>query len=227
MATILVVEDNKSTQTLTVARLQPRYTVLSANDGEQALDVIYDKAVDLVIADVMMPNMDGLTLLRTLREDGNSVPVLLLTAKDTFEDKREGFTSGTDDYLTKPVNYDELIWHVEALLRRSRISSEHRIELKNTTIDSSSYEVLYNGNPVAIPRKEFDLLFKLLSYPNHIFTKAQLLDDIWGFNSDSSEDTVKTHINRLRNRFSQCKDFEIVTIKGIGYKAEIRQGASV
>ena len=147
--------------------------------------------------------------------------MLLLTAKQSFEDKREGFSSGIDDYMTKPVNYEELIWRLDALLRRAHIASEHRIVVGRTVLDSGTYTVTREGAAMELPKKEFELLYKLLSYPGQIFTRNQLLDGVWGYDSESGEDTVKTHISRLRNKLRDIPEFRIVTIKGLGYKAEI------
>ena len=224
MATILLVEDEASMRLLTTAKLKHQFTVIAAQDGLEALEVLERRAVDLIIADVMMPRMDGYTLVKTLREQGNQIPVLLLTAKQSFEDKREGFSSGIDDYMTKPVNYEELIWRLNALLRRSRIASERKIVVGPVVLDSSAYTVAREGEVLELPKKEFELLYKLLSYPGQIFTRNQLLDGIWGYDSESGEDTVKTHISRLRNKLRHIPEFHIVTIKGLGYKAEITRG---
>ena len=221
MATILLVEDEASMRLLTSAKLKHQFTVICAQDGAEALDVLERRAVDLIISDVMMPRMDGYTLVKTLRERGNQIPVLLLTAKQSFEDKREGFSSGIDDYMTKPVNYEELIWRVNALMRRSRIASERKIVVGPVVLDSSTYTVSREGETLELPRKEFELLYQLLSYPGQIFTRNQLLDGIWGYDSESGEDTVKTHISRLRNKLRHVPEFRIVTVKGLGYKAEI------
>lgn len=223
MTTILVVEDDRNTRILTVARLKPYFEVICCSNGLEALEMLYQQHVDLIVADIMMPGMNGYTLLETLRRDNNDMPILLLTAKQSFEDKREGFLLGTDDYMTKPINYEELMWHINALLRRSRIASEKKIVIGSTIVDSTTYSVIANDQTVELPKKEFELLFKLLSYPNMIFTKQQLLDEIWGFNAESGEDTVKTHISKLRNKFKDHDEFEIVTIKGLGYKAEIKE----
>lgn len=224
MATILIVEDNKNTQLLTSARLKPYFDIVCANDGAQAMDMVYAQPIDLIVSDIMMPNMDGYTLLKQLRSEGFQTPLILLTAKQEFNDMKEGFDLGTDDYITKPVNYAELLLRINALLRRSRISTEKKIILDSITIDSTSYSVQFEDHNMLLPKKEFELIYKLLSYPNKIFTKAQLLDDIWGIGSEASENTIKTHINRLRNRFMDCTDFEIVTIKGLGYMAKITGG---
>lgn len=223
MATVLIVEDDKNTRLLTAARLKPYYTVLTACDGEEALDLFYKQHVDLIVADIMMPNMDGYELVRTLRSYHQDVPVIMLTAKDAFEDKRLGFSTGTDDYMTKPVNHEELLWRIEALLRRAKIHADKRIIIGAVTADSSNYTVSRadTADSIELPRKEFDLLFKLLSYPDVIFTKNQLLEDIWGYETDSDENTVKTHISRLRNKFDSWKEFQIVTVRGLGYKVTL------
>lgn len=231
MATILVVEDDKHTRMLTVARLKGHYTVLEAEDGEKALDIFYSQHVDLIVADIMMPHMDGYELVRTLREYKQDVPVIMLTAKQTFDDKKTGFATGTDDYLTKPVNYEELLWRIEALLRRAKIYAEKKIELGNVTLSEDTYTVQRvqkdgQRQEVALPKKEFELLYKLLSYPNQIFTKEQLLEEIWGYDTDSDDTTVKTHISRIHNRFADWQEFTIVTIRGLGYKAECRKETS-
>ena len=224
MATILIVEDNKNTRLLTAARLKTHFNILTADDGLEALDIIYDKHIDLVVADIMMPNMDGYELLKRLRSENYTMPVLLLTAKQSFEDKREGFDSGSDDYMTKPVNYDELLLRINALLRRAGIASERKITVGTITVDSAAYTVKSDIVSLELPKKEFEILYKLLSYPGMIFTKNQLLGEVWGYDSDSTEDTVKTHISRLRNKLQGFSDFEIVTVKGLGYKAEIKGG---
>ncbi|MBP3490103.1 MAG: response regulator transcription factor [Roseburia sp.] len=237
MATILVVEDDKNTRLLSTARLKPYYDVVTACDGEEALDIFYKQHIDLIVADIMMPNMDGYELVRTLREYRQDVPVIMLTAKQTFEAKKEGFKTGTDDYMTKPVNYEELLWRIEALLRRARINTDRQIVIGTVTVNAENYTVsrapsadaptAASGSPagaseqLTLPKKEFELLYKLLSYPDVIFTKDQLLEDIWGYDTDSDENTIKTHISRLRGKFDGWKEFEIITIRGLGYKAEI------
>ena len=221
MATLLLVEDEENMRLLTSAKLRGQFTILCAKDGVEALEVLERRPVDLIVADVMMPRMDGYTLVKTLREEGNSIPVLLLTAKQSFEDKREGFSSGIDDYMTKPVNYEELTWRINALLRRAHIASERKIVVGETALDPDTYTITYAGGRIELPPKEFDLLYLLLSYPGQIFTRNQLLDRVWGYDSESGEDTVKTHISRLRNRLRPLTAFQIITVKGLGYKAEI------
>lgn len=222
MPTILIAEDDKNTRILTAARLKPHYDVITACDGEEALSTFYKQHIDLIIADIMMPHMDGYELVKTLRDYKQDVPVIMLTAKQTFEDKRQGFSTGTDDYMTKPVNYDELLWRIEALLRRAKINSDRRIVIGEVTVDACNYCVSRSMEKKELPKKEFELLFKLLSYPGMIFTKDQLLEEIWGYDTHSDESTIKTHISRLRNKFEGWEEFKIVTIRGLGYKAEVR-----
>ena len=217
MATILIVEDDRNLRLLTTARLEGLYTVASAGDGIEALDILHKGGVDLIIADIMMPRMDGYELLKTVREEGYTIPFLFLTAKESFNDKEKGFLLGTDDYMTKPFSSDELLWRVAALLRRANIA----LDIGNTIIDSEKYAVYNDSEYIEFPKKEFDLLFKLLSYPERIFSKEQLLESIWGIYAESGEETIKTHISRIRNRLKNITDFSIVTIKGLGYKADV------
>lgn len=226
MATILVAEDEKNLQLLIQAQLKPYYMVVTADNGEDALAIIESQHIDLLIADIMMPKMDGIELLKELRQNGFQFPVLLLTAKQTILDKREGFKTGADDYLTKPVIYEELLLRIEALLRRAHISAEQKIVIGDVTVDSATYTLSDKVTSLALPKKEFELLFKLLSYPGQIFTRNQLLDEIWGFDSESSEDTIKTHMNRLRNKCKSFEVFQLITVKGLGYKAVILEEVS-
>ncbi len=221
MANILVVEDDRNMRLLTEARLSGRYHVLSVSDGRAALERVRGGGIDLVVADIMMPVMNGYELLRTLRAEGCNVPFLLLTAKETTEDKKKGFELGADDYITKPYSAEELIWRIDAILRRANISREKKIICRGTVIDSEKHAVYTEHEYIEMPKKEFDLLFRLMSYPEHIFSKDELLDKVWGYNSDSGEETVKTHVSRIRNRLRDITDFRIVTVKGLGYRAEI------
>ena len=219
---VLVVEDERDLNLLIQKVLKKAgYTVDGCYDGEEAQLHLLGAEYDAVLLDVMMPRKDGYTLVQTLRDQGNGIPVLLLTAKQSFEDKRRGFSSGVDDYMTKPVNYEELTWRINALLRRAHIASERRIVIGPVVLDSNTYTVSRGEQALELPKKEFELLYKLLSYPGQIFTRNQLLDDIWGFDSESGEDTVKTHISRLRNKLRAIEEFRIITIKGLGYKAEV------
>ena len=220
MFNVLVVEDDADMRELFCTVLADGgYNALSASDGEQALDVIDKEYVDLIVADVMMPNMDGYTLIKSLRASGYERPVLIVTAKDQFDDVERGFKAGCDDYMIKPINVKELVLRVDALLRRAKISNEKKIVVGSTVLDYDALTVTVHGKETILPQKEFFLLYKLLSYPNKIFTRPQLMDEIWGMFSETDERTVNTHINRLRERFADCPDFEIVTIRGLGYKA--------
>ena len=224
MATVLVADDERNMRLLTAARLDGQYKVLTASDGEEALDIIHKGGVDLVVADIMMPHMDGYELLRRLRNEGYSMPFLFLTAKESLEDKERGFSLGTDDYITKPFSSDELLWRIKALLRRTEIAESRKIRIGSVTVDSEKYAVYNDTEYIEFPKKEFDLLFRLLSYPDQIFSKEQLLENVWGYDSSSGEDTVKTHISRIRNKLAGIREFSIITIKGLGYKAVINEG---
>lgn len=218
MTTILIAEDEKNLQILMEERLKHYYTIITANDGAEAMDILLSRHIDLLITDVMMPEMDGFQLLKTIRQDGMNLPVLILTAKQSFSDKQTGFIFGTDDYMTKPVNFDELHWRIDALLRRANISSQSIIRIGDVTLSKNSYTISKGSITIELPLKEFDLIYKFLSYPGMIFTKNQLLDEIWGYDSESNEDTVKTHVSRLRNKLAGFQEFKIITIKGLGYK---------
>lgn len=224
MVTILIVDDTYNTRLVTKANLEDKYKILLAKDGEEALTLIENNHVDLIISDVMMPNMDGYSFSKEIRNEGFSIPILMVTAKESINDKLTGFSVGADDYLTKPVDYNELKARIEAILRRANIANSKKIKIGNVVIDEDTYSIYKEDLKVELPPKEFEILFKLLSYPNQIFTKNQLLDDIWGYNSESMEDTIKTHISRLRNRLQNFNEFEIVTVKGLGYRGIIIKG---
>ena len=220
MFQILVVEDDKNTRKLMEAVLLSNgYQPILAEDGARALKLLEQSKIDLMIADVMMPGLDGFELTRTLRESGYTLPILMVTAKETQADKKQGFLAGTDDYMVKPVDEEEMLWRITALLRRSKIANEHRLEVGKTRLDYDSLTVTRDGHAEELPKKEFLLLFHLLSNPNRIFTRRQLMDEIWDMGSETDERTVDVHINRLRERFRGGDDFEIVTVRGLGYKA--------
>jgi DNA-binding response OmpR family regulator len=223
MANILIVEDDASLRMLMNLRLKNKYVLSTAENGIQALKRIEEGNIDLIITDVMMPDMDGYTLVETLRSRGMVTPVIIITAKDSISDKQQGFAAGTDDYMTKPLNFEELIWRIDALLRRSKIANEGKICIGEVVVDKQSFTVTRGSETYELPTKEFQLLYLLLSYPGKIFTKENILDSVWGYSSESDEFTVRTHINRLRNKFEKFPEFEIVTIRGIGYKAVINK----
>ena len=225
MFTVMVVEDDLPLQRMMCAFLGMNgYQTIPAANGEKAMEAIEKVLPDLVIADVMMPVMNGWELTRELRNAYPLLPIMLVTARDTIEDKRAGFTSGADDYLTKPVDLDELLLHVKALLRRSQVMTSHRLTIGETTLDYNALTVVRGDTVLALPKKEFYLLFKLLSSPMQIFTRRQLMDEIWGMDAQSDERTVDVHIKRLREKCEIFPDFAIVTVRGLGYKAEKRNG---
>lgn len=220
MFSILAVEDDHSTRKLLQTVLFGNgYNVLTACNGAEALDVLEKNHVDLMIIDVMMPVMDGYELTKTLREGGSQIPMLMLSAKQNVSDVKQGFIVGIDDYMTKPFDLEELLLRIKALLRRAKIASEQKISVGNVVLDYNSFTVTTQYGTETLPQKEFLLLFKLLSYPEVVFTRLQLMDEIWGMDAESDEHTVNVHINRLRTRFANVGDFEIVTVRGLGYKA--------
>ncbi len=220
MFNILVVEDDKNTRKLLTTILSNHgYNTLSATNGEEALEVLEHNHVDLMVLDVMMPKMDGHELTQILRDGGSQMPMLMLSAKQNVTDIKQGFVVGIDDYLTKPFDFEELLLRIKALLRRSKIVSENKLTVGDVTLDYNSYSVITPQGSETLPQKEFLLLFKLLSYPEMVFTRMQLMDEIWGMDAESDEHTVNVHINRLRARFADTKEFEIVTVRGLGYKA--------
>ena len=188
----------------------------------EALEKMESRHVDLIVLDLMMPRMDGYEFTRTLRDSGSDIPILMVTAKETPQDKKKGFIIGTDDYMVKPVDEEEMLLRIAALLRRSRIVADRRLNIGGTELNFNSMSVTVAGKTESLPKKEFLLLFKLLSYPGRIFTRRQLMDEIWDLDSESDERTVDVHINRLRDRFRGNADFEIQTVRGLGYKAVLR-----
>lgn len=219
MLKILIVEDDRELRQLFQhVLIKNGYTVKSVSNGKEALDCLDEDYYDLIISDIMMPVMDGYELVRSLRESGNNIPVMMITAKDAFDDMRLGFLSGTDDYMIKPVNVNEMVLRVGALLRRAKMINERRQIIGSTTMDCDSLTVISDGESMVLPQKEFMLLYKMASFPGKIFTRQQLMDDIWGYVSESDTHTVDVHIARLRDRFRDNKDFKIVTMRGVGYK---------
>ncbi|WNS40708.1 response regulator transcription factor [Paenibacillus sp. MMS20-IR301] len=220
MFNILVVEDDaKLRQLFCTVLTRNGYRAVPAGGGEEALAVLDKEYIDLIICDIMMPRMDGYELTQTLRDNNQQLPILMVTARENFADKQRGFLVGIDDYMVKPINVNEMILRVGALLRRAKIISERKIEWGGTVLDYDALTVIQRHESILLPQKEFYLLYKMISYPNKIFTKQQLMDEIWGMDSESDEHTVVVHINRLRERFKESTDFEIVTVRGLGYKA--------
>ena len=220
MFKILVAEDDAELQQL-FCRVLTRsgFTAVGVPDGVAALEVLEKEYIDLIVSDIMMPRMDGYTLVRSLSDAGNTIPVLMITAKDSFQDMQFGFLAGTDDYMVKPVNVNELVLRIHALLRRAQMVADRRQSMGGTTFEFDTFTVRTGSTQLVLPQKEFLLLYKLVSSPAHIFTRQQLMDDIWGVDSQTDPRTVDVHINRLRDRFRDNPDFEIITVRGIGYKA--------
>ncbi len=196
------------------------YAVTEVGDGSEALKALENGYFDLLISDIMMPHTDGYELVEAMRDAGMTTPVLMITAKDSFDDMRRGFLSGSDDYMVKPVNINEMLLRVGALLRRAQMINERRQTVGGTVLECDSLTVTTDGVSMILPQKEFMLLYKMASYPGKIFTRQQLMDDIWGYESNTDAHTVDVHIGRLRDRFRDSKDFKIVTIRGVGYKVE-------
>ena len=220
MFQILVADDDKNTRRLLQAVLEnDGYRVFTAENGAAALKVMDAQHIDLVVLDIMMPEMDGYEFTKTLRECNNNLPILMVSAKQLPSDKKHGFLVGTDDYMTKPIDEDEMLWCIKALFRRAQIANERRIVIGNVVLDYDSLTVSRGNEVQELPQKEFLLLYKLLSYPGKIFTRIQLMDEIWGTDSDTGWETVTVHIGRLRKRFQDWPEFEIESVRGLGYKA--------
>ena len=220
MFRILVVDDDKNTRLLLKAVLEAeKYTVFTAENGEDALKLMDTQHIDLVVLDVMMPKMDGYEFTKVLREANNSLPILMVSAKQLPADKKKGFLVGTDDYMTKPIDEEEMLLRIKALLRRAKIVSERKIVIGDVVLDYDSLTASRKGEVQTLPQKEFMLLYKLLSYPGKIFTRIQLMDEVWGSDSETGWETVTVHIGRLRKRFEKWDEFEIVSVRGLGYKA--------
>ena len=219
MFKILIAEDDRELRKLFAhVLIKNGFAVKEVSDGKEALDAMDNDYFDIIISDVMMPNMDGYEFVRTLREYGNNTPVMMITAKDAFDDMRLGFLSGSDDYMIKPVNVNEMVIRVQALLRRAQMINERRQTIGDTVLECDTFTVHSLDGSVSLPQKEFMLLYKMASYPGKIFTRHQLMDEIWGYDNESDTHTIDVHIGRLRDRFRDCKDFKIVTIRGVGYK---------
>lgn len=219
MQKILIAEDDRELRELfSHVLIKNEYCVKGVSNGQEALDSIQNEYFDVIISDIMMPVMDGYTFVEKLRESGNTTPVLMITAKDAFDDMRMGFSSGTDDYMVKPINVNEMILRVQALLRRAQMMNERRQVIGKTILECDSLTVTTPNDSFVLPQKEFMILYKMASYPSRIFTRQQLMDEIWGYDSDGDTHTVDVHIGRLRERFRDNEDFKIVTMRGVGYK---------
>ena len=219
MLKILIAEDDKELRQLfTHVLTRHGYSVRGVSDGKEALDAVANDYFDLIISDIMMPEIDGFELAEALRESGSTIPLLMITARDSFDDMRRGFLSGTDDYMIKPINVNELVLRVGALLRRAQMINERRQVIGSTVMECDSLTVTTENESHVLPQKEFMLLYKMAAFPGKIFTRQQLMDEIWGYESESDTHTVDVHIGRLRDRFRDSRDFKIVTMRGVGYK---------
>lgn len=219
MVKILIAEDDRELRCLFSRVLSKHgYTVIEVGNGKEALELLSNDYFDLIISDIMMPVMDGYELVRRLREQNITTPVLMITAKDAFDDMSLGFSSGSDDYMVKPINVNEMVLRAGALIRRAKMINERRQTIGSTVLECDTFTVTHGGESQILPQKEFMLLYKMASYPGKIFTRQQLMDEVWGYEKDSDTHTVDVHIGRLRDRFRDNRDFEIVTIRGVGYK---------
>jgi len=219
MLKILIAEDDHELRRLFAhVLIKHGYYVREVSHGGEALDALDGEYFDMILSDIMMPQVDGYELVRLLREAGNNIPVMMITAKDAFDDMRLGFLSGSDDYMVKPINVNEMVLRVGALLRRAQMINERRLTLGNTVMECDTLTVSDGTQSRILPQKEFMLLYKMASYPGRIFTRQQLMDEVWGYGTDSDPHTVDVHIGRLRDRFRDNEDFRIVTMRGVGYK---------
>lgn len=224
MIRIIVVEDDYHLNSLIKKVLEKDYIVDSAYNPTRALEMMSVNAYDLIISDIMMPEMSGFEFAKIIRDDNKDIPILFITAKDEFEDKRRSYAIGVDDYMVKPIDINELVLRVGALLKRAKINVEHKLEVGNTVLDYNSLSVKYNDKEIVLPLKEFKLLFKLLSFPDKIFTRTQIMNECWGMYSESYDRTIDVHITHVREKLNDNEDFSIVTVRGLGYKAVINNG---
>lgn len=221
MIKILIVEDNDNLRKMIDIYLrQNNFETYLAKNGLEALDILENNIIDLIVCDIMMPKMNGFELIKELRCIYVDLPIIIVTAKESKEDKIVGFKLGTDDYMTKPIDLEELLMRIKALLRRYSIKNNHKLNIGDVELDYDKLSVTKNEESIYLPKKEFYLLYKLLSYPGKIFTRMELMDDIWGMDSCSEEQTVNVHIRRLREKFKEYSEFEIITVRGLGYKVE-------
>lgn len=224
MFKILVVEDEKElNNTVCMFLKRNGYEATGCFNADEAYNAMYENIFDIIISDIMMPDTDGFEFAETVRKLNNEIPILFMTARDDFNSKRKGFNIGIDDYMVKPIDLDELLLHIGALLRRAKISSSKHIKVGSLMLDAEEHTAYLNENEIPLTVREFNLLYKLLSYPKKTFTRSQLMDEFWAAETSSGPRTVDVYITKLRDKFSDCKDFEIVTVHGLGYKAVIKQ----
>ncbi len=223
MVNILVVEDDKKLNQIVCAYLvENGYAAKGCFNPREAYDLMYNNLYDLIVSDIMMPEIDGFAFAQTVRDVNRSIPILFMTARDDISSKQKGFRIGIDDYMVKPVNMDELVLRVGALLRRANIANEKRLAVGGLVMDADAMTATVNGEEIPVTVREFNILYKLLSYPKHTFSRAQLMDEFWGIESETSLRAVDVYITKLRDKFSGCGDFKIVTVHGLGYKAVLQ-----
>lgn len=224
MAKILVVEDDIEINRTFCAYLSAcGHDVCGSLNANDAYDVLYENPVELIISDIMMPGIDGFEFAKTVRDFNPDMPIIFVTAREDFMSKKIGYSIGADDYMVKPVDMEELNLRIGALLRRAKIANSHKLEIGSLVLDSEERTVLYKGEEIALTVREFNIIFKLLSYPKKTFTRSQLMDEFWSFDTTSSTRTVDVYMTKLRDKFSHCSEFEIVTVHGLGYKAVIKE----
>ena len=223
MFKVLVVEDDRElNRTVSVYLKQNGYDVVGVLNAEDAYDAMYSNMFDLIISDIMMPGIDGYEFAETVRDTNKEIPILFMTARDDFESKKRGFRAGVDDYMVKPIDLEELLLRIEALLRRAKIATNKHIEIGSVTLDAEEHTAYLNGDEIPLTVREFNLLYKLLSYPKKTFTRTQLMEEFWDAESASGPRVVDVYMTKIRDKFSECTDFEIVTVHGLGYKAVLK-----
>ena len=223
MFQILIVEDDKELSQLFQKVLEKNgYQVKSASDGAQALEVLVKEYIDLIISDIMMPEIDGFEFAGTVRRINETIPILFMSAKDDLPSKRKGFQLGIDDYMVKPIELDELLLRVRALLRRANIEMERKITVGNLILDADAMSAEIDGEEISLTTREFNIIYKLLSYPKKTFSRAQLMDEFWGVETDTSLRAVDVYVTKLRDKLSACDGFKIVTVRGLGYKVVLQ-----
>ena len=220
MVHVLVVEDDVRFNQIVCASLNAAgYAVQGCTNASEAFDALHDSGADIIISDIMMPGIDGFEFVEDVRRINKRIPILLMTARDDLSAKRQGFRAGIDDYMVKPIDLDELLLRIEALLRRARIEDEKRLTVGKTVLDAEEVSAYVDGIPVTLTLREFQITYKLLSYPRRTFSRAQLMDEFWSGETSASLRAVDVYITRIRDKFSGCEDFKIVTVHGLGYKA--------
>lgn len=220
MFNLLIVEDDTDLNKTVCEYLKTKgYETVGCLNAQDAYDEMYGKNFDLIISDIMMPGIDGFEFAETVRRLNENIPILFMTAREDFEAKQKGFMAGIDDYMVKPINLEELTLHVGALLRRAGIASTKRLEIGSLVMDTDEHIVTVKGEEIPLTQREFNIIFKLLSFPKKTFTRGQLMDEFWDVDSDATPRAVDVYMTKLREKFSDCDDFEIVTVRGLGYKA--------